>query len=553
MTEIARAGSLRLEVMGVQTINVRATTLVLNVMVSQTGNARANFLQGAALAEISGPVRAGFLGMEVLVKIGNPVPYVPPRNILPWTIAPDWQTGVTERLKWKTDVLASQNGTEQRRRLRTSPRREIEATYRTYARDRRFLDACLTGPGATLWQVPLWWDRYVLLAPVEAGATSLALDTLFGELLVGDTVMILGSNPFAYELAEVSGIDVPGKTVRLMSIIQNSWGATVSVYNTRVCRLQEKQSSTRKGSNASDTMLTFETTGVNDAPAYDPPYSNPPPGLQLEFRPNFANDLTTEYAHLYASFDNETGKAMRRDLGLRAFHVMQFEYIAVNRFDHNRFRGFLYYMQGKLRSILIPTYSADMDLVPYTSIAADATLIQVIAAGYTTYVGADEPDRNSIIFFFHDGTVLVSFITAAVYTGPDGHGHNIEAIRLAAPVGRAIKYADVDKICFMQHMRQDQDDFEIKHETDSTGTTKFSTTFRSVGPGRGAAPYQLQFTGSFVKNDAPPQLPIDVSKYQQPAGGVLGIPFYPEERWTPEVGGDGTGNSDGGGDEGSEL
>jgi hypothetical protein len=46
---------------------------------------------------------------------------------------PNWKSGITERLEWQTDVMISETGAEQRRPVRTYPRRSIEASFLRWA------------------------------------------------------------------------------------------------------------------------------------------------------------------------------------------------------------------------------------------------------------------------------------------------------------------------------------------------------------------------------------------------------------------------------------
>ena len=90
-----------------------------------------------------------------------------PEIITPWSFdEPDWLNGVTERLLWKTDVLSSQTGIEQRRRLRNAPRRQIEAAFTLIGQTRRLYDNIMNNVGAShTFNYPLWWEKYFLVAP----------------------------------------------------------------------------------------------------------------------------------------------------------------------------------------------------------------------------------------------------------------------------------------------------------------------------------------------------------------------------------------------------
>jgi hypothetical protein len=84
-----------------------------------------------------------------------------------WTIRPNWREGILERLSWLTDVLGGSWGTEQRRALRLSPRRQFEINFNPIDAARSYFELWLHRYGSIEFMVPLFHDRGRLSASID--------------------------------------------------------------------------------------------------------------------------------------------------------------------------------------------------------------------------------------------------------------------------------------------------------------------------------------------------------------------------------------------------
>ena len=86
---------------------------------------------------------------------------------------PDWKTGVTETLTFLTDILITRNGTEQRRSLRTKPRRQLAYAAILRREDVHAFERFMWKHQTGLIQAPDWCCRRQLSSEVLAGATEI--------------------------------------------------------------------------------------------------------------------------------------------------------------------------------------------------------------------------------------------------------------------------------------------------------------------------------------------------------------------------------------------
>lgn len=414
-----------------------------------------------------------------------PLPaYTPEESVTPWPIRPDWRNGVTERLQWLTDVLISQDGAEQRRRLRQSPRRIIEADFTLLRDQRRLYDNYMAGPQAAVWRVPLWWEANRLVLPVDPDSRSLTFRFAGSEIVAGDTVMVVGNDPFAYDLAVVSGVAEGG--VVLATKLARQWPAGAVVHPTKRAYLTGNQTNARRGNDAAQVKLTFQVIEPNDFPATAPaPYQGVPVLAQT---PDWASDMTAEHQRMLALFDGETGLVARRDTALRSFLVQQFAYTALGRADQAALRSTLYYLAGRLRPAWVPTFMMDFALLPGGRHAAGSAYLALRRSGYTEFATTGDTGsltgRRALLIAYRDGTLALHSVTGYVLTDAES-----ETIQVDPVLGQVTSEATLLRMSFVQVMRQDQDEITLLHVGDIEGATQMTTTFRSCDVPRISNPY----------------------------------------------------------------
>lgn len=136
-----------------------------------------------------------------------------------WSFRANWKTEVTERLSFLTDVMRAEEGAEQRRSLRETPRRTVEADFLLSGPERTFFDLFLNRLGGGDVLVPLYWDIVTLDAPTIVGTTDrIDFDNTHREFRPGYAI-IMGKNAMTYEVVEIvsmdgAGVDLSGPVAR---------------------------------------------------------------------------------------------------------------------------------------------------------------------------------------------------------------------------------------------------------------------------------------------------------------------------------------------------
>ena len=532
--------SIKLEAISDTTANAHISSVKAEVMAALGGgNVSAGGVYAEAFLGLSGgTVRGGGTFLEALVIDRVFGPYVSD-GYPAWTIKPDFANSVIERIRFRTDVLISQTQAEQRRRLRTAPRREIDATYTIWRKARRLFDAIMMGRGLGVVHYPLWWDKRELTSAVSVGATQIDVDTTYSEFYVGCIVMILGSDPFIYELAVVRAIGQ--NQLFLDNTLGQTWNVGTSVYMTRMMRLSltNQVQASRRADEAFVVQITHESVTPQNFPAASvevlDPYSAP-----LAIRPVEMQDITFEYQRILSTYDNESGIPLARDLALQGFQLIQVDHLAHGRAEYYAFKQLLYFLQGKLQPILMPTFMADLDYLDYATSHAADNFIFVTRCGLTERLGTTTPGRRVFGIYFRDGSYQLYTIAALSVTED-----NVEAIAITGTLGRNFSKKDIKRISFVTFARLDQDDIELDHATDTRGVTTCTLIFRSLpSVVRTASTYVMNYyTGTYVKNPDPAVIPVDLSKsWVAPTTTIVYVHDLPIEQGK---GGEGDGGSGG--------
>jgi len=121
-------------------------------------------------------------------------------------IAPEWEPLIVEKIQFFTDILIAYDDTEQRVKLRGTPKRSISESFLMATADEVEKIAALVYDGQeSNIDVPTWWDARLLTAQANIGATTLTVDTTNTEFTNGNKVLIYGDDQ-TYEVVTLTGV-----------------------------------------------------------------------------------------------------------------------------------------------------------------------------------------------------------------------------------------------------------------------------------------------------------------------------------------------------------
>lgn len=390
------------------------------------------------------------------------------RRIVAWLPRPDWSEGVIERLEWLTDVLQSESMVEQRRALRTAPRRAFEADFIAEGRERQALDVALHGWSDRAWALPIWPDIQLLEQAVAAGAQYIPCETAHLDFTVGGLLMLRDESALGFEVAEISAINALG--VSIARPLQKSWPMGTRLYPARTARLSEQPSLTRLTDRLSQLSARFLVLEACDWPEALPStlYRSRP---VYDTRPDETQDLSYGVQRNLLELDSTLAIPALLDAANLALTVQAHRWLEAGRAERSWLRSLLYALRGQQTAVWIPTHADDLTLA--APIAAGSASIDVQNIGYARYAKG-RTGRKDIRIELWNGSVLHHRVLDAFELTDE-----VERLELDSAPG-AIATTDVLRISYLALCRLESDSTELEHMTDSQGVAACSLTFRGV-------------------------------------------------------------------------
>lgn len=414
-----------------------------------------------------------------------------PRRVLPvFSMLPNWDNGLTERLEWLSDVMTSETGAEQRRALRTRPRRSFEAGFLRKGPNREWLDSFLVGVGQNLLLVPLWHEAVVMIDGIEADAIGVtfaqgAADER--EFYEDDLVFVNNGDPNVFDVLMVG--DVADDRFTWATPPDRSWPKGTRIYPMREARITDAAALSNRTEDVAQVQIRFSLRKPYImTPAWIADMNGDP---FFPFRPNRMTDIGANYARLTNTLDNAVGTPAVTDISEHTAVTLSMSFTFFGRHRIHQYRQFLTAAAGRTKGFYVSTYTHDIE--PYNSMieASDVLLAKPMGGGLFYRVHPSARTHLGITLVGQDSPSIFRKIIAVEkqYTDTAGLEVNYETdvwydrFKLEA-VLPALTRSQIARISFVSEARFDQDSFEIEHVSSSSVAIKTACVIRQLGERR---------------------------------------------------------------------
>lgn len=398
-----------------------------------------------------------------------------------WNIEPDWSDDVTQTLEYKTAILASTTGVEQRIKLRNSPRRYFEHIMRPKGIWKNRLDALLSVAPQGEYYIPCWHESSRMTAAVDSGSSTIVLQGARPEMDQAARIFIQGDLPHQFELAEVNSVTGDASTTTLGTIapLALDWAKGTRVYRCVSAILSEQPTINRLREDIDECTAKFLVTEPNDW-AFTDTYTlyGGYPVIPLET--NYGDTQTGGYDRILSDIDNDVGIVRRRDVAGVPYQKFGSTNFFNGTLEYQRLRKLLNYFQGRLAPFWVVYPTRDFELVE--PISNGATQFHVRRAGYAD-LGTPIPGRADIYFSMR--TPELNFVLHII--GSAVVDDLTETIFVTTPIPYSIDPDDVLRVSFMGFARLDQDSVDLVHKTDTDGLCNVALAVKSMPDFRVAA------------------------------------------------------------------
>ncbi len=372
-----------------------------------------------------------------------------------FSIALDWNEGVEETIEYLTDVLKAYSDAEQRRAIRSIPRRAVKYRALTLnARDAAGMESLIWGWQEQPYGVPWWPDAQPLTADIPAGSFSIPVVTA-DRLFAPGGLLAIWRDEFTFEALEIATVGANAVTVT--SPTQFAWagGPGTRVVPVVLCRIPASVTVSRYSSEIDQMDLSFIGESGQMAPA---PTISPTEFMGsdvLEVPPNWeSTPLKRTYRRSMVTIDPKVGPIEVIDKGGTAVVGQEFPWWLDTHPVVTSFRAFILRRMGQFKPFWIPTW--DQDLILAENVGAADVAITIESEFYTRFFFPNEA-RRFIAFIPVDGSANVY----AKITGAIDNGDGTETLTLAAATGKAFAMG-ATMISFLTLARLAKDSVAIK-------------------------------------------------------------------------------------------
>ena len=337
------------------------------------------------------------------------------RRVVIWPYGPSWDSPVTETLSWLTNVLRSYDGSEQRRGLRTKPRRSFSYNFKTFRHESSRMENLLWGWQNRMYALPVWTDKAKLTSAQVAGDSLINLDTATFSFSTGGLAIMYLNNK-VMEVIEIEAIS--SGTLSLVRPLESDWPKGAIVMPVVLGHLPTNVPLMRFTSQAVVGTLTFTLDpATNDSyiPAQEPVVVYD--GLEVITRqPNWKNSLSNGFDYMFDQLDQQTG-AITWDSNEDFPRITrQYSWLLNGRQKIEDFRAMLGRRLGMRNAVYVPTWHDDFKVT--RDMGAGDIGLTVLDNEFRLMVGAD-PARNHIMIRLKNGDIFYREILGVSTDGED--------------------------------------------------------------------------------------------------------------------------------------
>lgn len=390
------------------------------------------------------------------------------RRAVIWPYPPSWDTPVTETLSWLTNVLRSYNGEEQRRGLRTKPRRSFSYAFKTFRNESARLENLLWGWQNRLYALPVWTDKSKLQINQSQGDMVISVNTDTFSFSAG-ALAVIYRGVSDMEVVEIDSVDTT--SISLARGLEGDWPAGTTVMPVLLGHLPTRVPLLRMSSQAIIGTLTFTMDPVtNDS--YIPVQATPTvyAGVEVITRqPNWANNLENSFDYLFDQLDQQTGAISWDSTEEFPRILRQYTWLLNGRAKIRDFRAMIGRRLGMRNAVYVPTWHDDFKVT--REIGSADTGLSVLENEFRSMVGVD-PARNRLMILLKNGQI---FYREILGVSTDG---TFTILNLDAPLGQDIAVDQFKTVHLLMRSRLATDDVNITWRTDHIA--QVDTTFTSI-------------------------------------------------------------------------
>ncbi len=388
-----------------------------------------------------------------------------------WVVVLNWVYFVEELYEYLTEVLVSEDGTEQRIALRHLPRQEVVFTPLAAGVQQRVYQRLLA-----MWQHRAFlmadWARKSPLQSLSPDRRTLHLRDPLPGLEAGGllTLRVDGSpdRPVWSRTLEIEDVALDAQSVTVVSAVDLDMPAGAVAHIAGEYHAAGALGSQRITSNVAVPTMQFRRTWTGGARPEPPAPEATWRGHELILRrPNWAQRVNLAHQHPFDWVDTGRGRFGFRTPVDAATDVRSATVLCGTREDVDYWVGWFHRMRGQRGRFFAPTWTQDVGLPPGEPLLEGGLQLPVDDPGEVNRPDSDPVYRHLYIRLF-DGTVLLREVMSG------GLGEAGPVLNLDLPWPRDIERSEIVAIHYMPKWRSANDRLTVLWRTDGVAEITLS-------------------------------------------------------------------------------
>ena len=363
-----------------------------------------------------------------------------------------------EILEWRTNILVSENGIEQRVRTRRSPRQEFQGTFKIQPEENIRVEQLLYGFRAQQFSLPVWSEGRLGESAV-VGQTVLEVDPRFGDFRIGGLCVIWNS-AVNNQISVISDIDPVGGTITIEEPLALNYSMPI-IAPARTCRFLGDPVRRTSGFDGFGQARFQVQDNIEFIPMESPgPFPDGYP-VHLE-EPDKGNNnfLDDSIVSLIQEVDSGSANAVYTYPWLQPKIGRRYRVLTENLEQLWNFRQWLHARSGRLKAFYMPTFENNFRLTQEGPILTTFTAVD-------DFQGDFGSERIHIGFNLTDGSWVYRTIALIELTNPG-------EITVTIDTALNIDSSDIVTISYVGLKRLNSDRIQIRHLTNCVSECQLS-------------------------------------------------------------------------------
>jgi hypothetical protein len=387
-------------------------------------------------------------------------PYAPQRNL-------------DEKLTWLTDIVKSADGSEQRHALRTNPRQSVGfEVIATTQFEINSIKNLLVDWTTRVFGVPLWWDEKSLAADVAINDTVISVRNgalANADFRPGGLGMIYQEDDegnITSDVLQIDTVTVSPSVVTFLTGVTNAYDGSKATIIPVVAGILATPASqgTSQDTESSRFSMNFDlldndetqvpAIGVGTYPELDDFNGR---NLMVINDINFMSEkrLSEQWSQNMQRVDFDLGTFFQLTQELAARRQTPFRWRIEDQSFGWQIRTLLFELKGRLRSVWLPTWRDDFEVV--VNIGNGAGTIDVANWGFTQF--SDRTPWAGLRLRHIDGSISYHRITSSAIISD-----TVERLTISPVTSFAMDIVDVLQVDLLILSRQSDDTIMISHD-----------------------------------------------------------------------------------------